>query len=169
MKTNTHEEISFTNCYTGIYLNKSEGTIAVDFKSSEIVLYLNTSLYQALAWLLTNANESKKLMDYIGWADDPRSSSKNEIIEVHGPDHAACLICSPQHERVQLNLEIGVSLDLRFADFKGLVELIKEAQNDLEWRRQLLQWTLAKDFTVHDKKNNDNNKDSKDYRDKEAI
>lgn len=142
MKTNTHEEISFTNCYAGIYLNKKEGTVAIDFKSSEIVLYLNISLYQAVAWLLANASESKELMDFVNWTVDPKSVSKNSLIEVHGPEHAACLICSPVHERVQLNLEIGVSLDLKFSDFKGLIELIQEAQNDLEWRRQLLQWTL---------------------------
>ena len=147
MKTNTHEEISFTNSHAGIYLNKQEGTIALDFKSSEIVLYLNTSLYQAIAWLLTSAEESKELMDYVTWVVNPRSSSKNTLIEVHGPEHAACLMCSPFHERVQLNLEIGVSIDLKFSDFKGLVELVVEAQNDLEWRRHLLQWTLDKETT----------------------
>ncbi len=147
MKTNTHEEISFTNSHAGIYLNKQEGTIALDFKSSEIVLYLNTSLYQAIAWLLTSAEESKELMDYVTWAVNPRSSSKSTLIEVHGPEHAACLMCSPFHERVQLNLEIGVSIDLKFSDFKGLVELVVEAQNDLEWRRHLLQWTLDRETT----------------------
>jgi hypothetical protein len=149
MKTNTHEEISFTNSHAGIYLNKQEGTIALDFKSSEIVLYLNTSLYQAIAWLLTSAEESKELMDYVNWVINPRSSTKNTLIEVHGPEHAACLMCSPFHERVQLNLEIGVSIDLKFSDFKGLVELVVEAQNDLEWRRHLLQWTLDKEATDH--------------------
>ena len=145
MKTNTHEEISFTNCYSGLYLNKQEGTIAIDFKSSEMVLYLNTSLYQAVAWLLASASESKELMDFVNWTVDPKTASRNSLIEVHGPEHSACLICSPAHERVQLNLEIGVSIDLKFADFKGLSELVKEAQNDLEWRRQLLQWTLKDD------------------------
>ena len=157
MKTNTHEEISFTNCYAGIYLNKKEGTVAVDFKSSEIVLYLNISLYQAVAWLLANASESKELMEFINWTVDPKSVSKASLIEVHGPEHAACLICSPVHERVQLNLEIGVSIDLKFSDFKGLTELIKEAQNDLEWRRQLLQWTL----TIDKEDREDNWKDKK--------
>ena len=156
MKTNTHEEISFTNCYAGLYLSKKEGTIAVDFKSSEMVLYLNISLYQALAWLLTNANESSELMDIVTWTVDPKSLSRNSLIEVHGPEHAVCLICSPSHERVQLNIEIGVSIDLKFADFKGLIDLIREAQNDLEWRRQLLQWTLTKE-------------DRKDNKDKRAI
>ncbi len=159
MKTNTHEEISFTNCHAGIYLSKSEGAVAVDFKSSEIVLYLNTSLYQALAWLLYSASEAKEIMDYVNWAVDPKSANKNTLIELHGPEHAACLICSPNHERVQLNLEIGVSIDLKFSDFKGLIELILEAQSDLEWRRQLLQWAIVKDT-------GDNHKDSKD---KKAI
>ena len=159
MKTNTHEEISFTNCHAGIYLSKSEGAIAVDFKSSEIVLYLNTSLYQALAWLLYTASETKEIMDYVTWTIDPKSASKKTLIELHGPEHAACLICSPSHERVQLNLEIGVSIDIKFSDFKGLMELTLEAQNDLEWRRQLLQWALANDI-------GDNHKDSKD---KKAI
>ena len=155
MKTNTHEEISFTNCHAGIYLSKAEGAIAVDFKSSEIVLYLNTSLYQALAWLLYTSSETKEIMDYISWTVDPKSAGKNTLLELHGPGHAACLICSPGHERVQLNLEIGVSIDLKFSDFKGLMELILEAQNDLEWRRQLLQWALANDAS-------NNHKDSKD-------
>lgn len=147
MKTNTHEEISFTNCHAGIYLSKGEGAIAIDFKSQEIVLYLNTALYQALAWLVLNAATSKELMNYITWTLDPKSADKNSIIEIHGPEHAACLVCSPTHERVQLNLEIGASIDLKFSDFKGLHELIQEAQDDLEWRRQLLRWTLANDIT----------------------
>ena len=155
MKTNTHEEISFTNCHAGIYLSKSEGAIAVDFKSSEMVLYLNTSLYQALAWLLYTTSETKEIMDYITWTIDPKSTNKKTLIELHGPEHAACLICSPSHERIQLNLEIGVSIDLKFSDFKGLVELVLEAQSDLEWRRQLLQWALTNDTS-------DNHKDSKD-------
>lgn len=155
MKANTHEEISFTNCYAGLYLNKKEGTVALDLKSSEIVLYLNTSLYQSLAWLINQAGESKELMDFINWTIDPKSVSRNTILEVHGPAHSACLICSPIHERVQLNLEIGISLDLKFTDFKGLIDLVKEAQNDLEWRRHLLQWTLQKDVTDHQKNNTD--------------
>ena len=159
MKINTHEEISLTNCHAGIYLNKKEGAIALEVKSSEIVLYLNTSLYQAVAWLLTNANETKELMDFVTWTVDPKSVSRNSLIEVHGPEHSACLICSPLHERVQLNLEIGLSIDLKFTDFKGLIDLVKEAQNDLEWRRQLLQWALDNDI-------NDNHKDS---RDRKAI
>lgn len=161
MKTDTHEEIAFTNCHAGIYLNKKEGAVALDFKSSEIVLYLNTSLYQAVAWLLYNANECQELMDFVNWNVDPKSANRNALIEVHGPDHSACLVCSPTHERVQLNLEIGVSVDLKFSDFKGLVDLIKEAQDDLEWRRQLLQWSHNKDIT-----DTDNHKDSKD---KKAI
>ena len=159
MKTNTNEEISFTNCYVGIYLNKNEGVIAIDFKSSELVLYLNTSLYQSLAWLLYNASEYKKLMDYINWEVDPKSAHKSSIIEVHGPDHAACLVCPLNHERVQVNLEIGVSIDLKFADFKGLIDLVNEAQNDLEWRRELLKWTFNKqinDIQITDKRDKDN-------------
>ncbi len=155
MKTNTNEEISFTNCHAGIYLSKAEGAIAVDFKSSEIVLYLNTALYQALAWLLYSTSETKEIMDYITWTVDPKSATKNTLIELHGPGHAACLICSPTLERIQLNLEIGVSIDLKFSDFKGLMELILEAQDDLEWRRQLLQWSMVRDSS-------DTHKDSKD-------
>lgn len=155
MKTDTHEEISFTNCHAGIYLNKKEGAVAIDFKSSEIVLYLNTSLYQALAWLLHNAGECQELMNFITWTVDPKSASRNTLIEVHGPNHAACLACSPLQERIQLNLEIGVSVDLKFSDFKGLMELMKEAQSDLDWRRQLLQWTLSKDITDHHKTDKD--------------
>lgn len=149
MKTDTHEEISFTNCYSGLYLNKKEGAIALDFKSQEIVLYLNTSLYQAIAWLLFNAAECKELMDFVTWTTNPKTAAKNALIEIHGPEHSACLACSPTYERVQLNLEIGVSIDLKFSDFKGLIDLIREAQDDLEWRRQLLQWTLNKDINDH--------------------
>ena len=152
MKTNTNEEISFTNCYTGLYLNKKEGAIALEFKPTEIVLYLNTSLYQSLAWLLNNANDCKELMDFVNWSIDPKSVAKNSLIEIHGPDHSICLVCSPHHERVQLNFETGVSIDLKYADFKGLVELINEAQNDLEWRRQLLQWTFNREPKENHKK-----------------
>lgn len=157
MKTNTHEEISFTNCHAGIYLNKLEGAVAIEVKSSEIVLYLNTSLYQAFAWLILNSGENKELMDYVNWTVDPKSASKKALIEIHGPEHAACLACFPVHERVQLNLEIGVSVDLKFSDYKGLMELIQEAQGDFEWRRGLLQWTLNNDFPD----NHRNNKDKK--------
>lgn len=155
MKTNTHEEISFTNCHAGIYLNKLEGAVAIEVKSSEIVLYLNTSLYQAFAWLVLNSSECKELMDFVSWVIDPKLANKNALIEIHGPEHAACLACSPVHERVQLNLEIGVSLDLKFSDYKGLMELIQEAQNDLEWRRNLLQWTLKNDTPDKHKNNKD--------------
>lgn len=152
MKTDTYEEISFTNCYAGVYLNKKEGAIALDFKSQEIVLYLNTSLYQGLAWLLCSANECKELMDFVTWSVNPKAVSRNSIIEMHGPEHSVCLVCMPSHERVQLNFEIGISVDMKFADFKGLVDLIREAQDDLEWRRHLLQWTLKKDSSDHHKK-----------------
>ena len=158
MKIDTHEEISFTSSHAGLYLSKKEGAIAVDFKSSELVMYLNTSLYQALAWLLNLASDCKELMDFINWTCDPAKTHKNALIEIHGPEHSACLVCIPSHERVQLNLEIGVSVDLKFSDFKGLLELIKEAQSDLDWRRQLLQWSLNNDITDH---HNHNDKDKK--------
>lgn len=158
MKTNTQEEISFINSHAGLYLNKNEGTIAVEFKSSEIVLYLNTSLYQSLAWLLQSSSDKKELMDIVNWTIDPMQTPKNSILELHGPEHAVCLVCVPRQERVQLNLEIGVSIDLKFADFKGLIELIKEAQNDLEWRRYLLQWSLNKELTDRHKKENKDRK-----------
>ena len=157
MKTDTHEEISFTNCHAGIYLNKKEGSVAVEFKSSEIVLYLNTSLYHALAWLLHNACDTQELMNYITWTSDPKSASRTALIEVHGPNHSACLACAPAQERIQLNLEIGVSIDLKFSDFKGLTEIVKEAQADLDWRRQLLIWTLNKETNDH----HTNSKDKK--------
>ena len=158
MKINTQEEISFTNSYAGIYLNKKEGAVALEVKSSEIVLYLNTSLYQAVAWLLYNASQCQELMDFVNWNVDPKSANRNTLIEVHGPEHSACLVCSPTHERIQLNLEIGVSIDLKFSDFKGLLELVKEAQADLEWRRQLLRWSNNnKDIT-----DTDNHRDNKD-------
>lgn len=155
MKTNTHEEISFTNCHAGIYLNKLEGAVAIEIKSSEIVLYLNTSLYQGFAWLVLNSSGCKELMDFVNWTVDPKSANKDALIEIHGPEHAACLACSPVHERVQLNLEIGVSVDLKFSDYKGLMELIQEAQNDLEWRRTLLQWTFKSDTADKRKSNKD--------------
>lgn len=160
MKTNTHEEISFTNCHAGIYLSKKEGAIAVEFKTSEIVLYLNTSLYQSLAWLLQNALDCKELMNFATWTIDPTTAPRNALIEIHGPEHSVCLACVPSHERVQLNFEIGASIDLKFADFIGLAELTKEAQNDLEWRRQLLQWTFNNDSQEH-RKGNIDQKDKK--------
>ncbi|MBI2995592.1 MAG: hypothetical protein HYY52_02660 [Candidatus Melainabacteria bacterium] len=161
MKINTQEEISFTNSYAGVYLNKKEGAVAIEFKSPEIVLYLNTSLYQSMAWLFLNASECTEIMGFVNWAVDPKSASRNSLIEVHGPEHAACLVCSPNHERIQLNLEIGISVDLKFSDFKGLIELVKEAQGDLEWRRQLLTWSINKDKDI-DQHNNDK-------KDKKAI
>lgn len=161
MKTETHEEISFTNCHAGLHLSKKEGAVAVDFKSSEIVLYLNTSLYQALAWLLYTASDCKELVGFTSWAVDPKLTSKSSLIELHGPEHAVCLICVPSQERVQLNFEIGVSIDLKFSDFNGLVELVKEAQNDLEWRRNLLQWTYKQDIRQDNYRNNRDNKDKK--------
>lgn len=160
MKIDTDEEISFTNCYSGLYLNKKEGAVAIDFRSSEIVIYLNTSLYQALAWLLHNASSCEQLMSVVNCSIDPAVTKKASLIEVHGPEHAVCLICAPEHERVQLNLEIGVSLDLKYADFKGLAEIIQEAQNDLEWRRQLLQWS----FSNNTSENHNNEQDKKDKR-----
>ena len=158
MKTNTNEEISFTNCYAGLYLSKSEGAIAIEFKSQEIVIYLNTSLYQSLAWLLYSSNQCKEIMDFIDWRIDPKSVSKNCFVELHGPDHAACLICSPKHERVQVNLEIGLSIDLKFSDFKGLMDLIIEAQDDLEWRKELLQWTYNNSSITDSYKNSKDRK-----------
>ncbi len=163
MKTDTHEEISFTNSSAGIHLTKQEGAIAVDFKSSEVVLYLNTSLYHSLAWLIQSACDSKKLMDYITWTIDPKSA-KQSLVEVHGPDHSVCLVCSPNHERIQLNFEIGLSIDLKFNDFLGLADLIKEAQSDLDWRRLLLQWTYCKESEEHK-----HNKDNWDNKNKKII
>ena len=156
MKTDTNEEISFTNSNAGIHLNKQEGAIALDFKSQEVVLYLNTSLYQSLAWLLQASCDTEKLMQLVTWTVDPKSASKSALIEVHGPDHSVCLVCSPTHERIQLNFEIGISIDLKFSDFLGLTTLIKEAQSDLEWRRQILQWTYCKHSEEHRSKDWDN-------------
>lgn len=156
MKINNNEEISFTNASGGFHLNKEEGAIAVDFKSSEMVLYLNTSLYQGFAWLLVQADQCEELMKYVNWTFTPEEKSQRKLIEIHGPGHSVCLACSPKHERVQLNFEIGVSLDLRYSDFKGIIELAKEAQNDLEWRRQLLKWGYTKES--HDLHQKDNKK-----------
>lgn len=155
MKINTDEEISFTNSHAGIYLSKKEGSVAIEFKSSEIILYLNTSLYQSLAWLLQNALDNTQLMDFVNWAVDPRIILTNKIIELHSPEHSVCLACIPKHERVQLNFEIGASIDLKFSDFKGLAELVAEAQNDLEWRRCFLQWAFTSDVSEHFRNNND--------------
>ncbi len=152
MKTDTFEEISFTNCHAGIYLNKKEGAVALDIKSQEIVLYLNTSLYQAFAWLLQNASYCKELMNFVNWKVDPKAVAKNSVIEIHGPEHSICLVCVPNQERVQLNFEIGISVDFKFADFKGLIELVREAQDDLDWRRSLLTWTLTKQVSDTHKK-----------------
>ena len=158
MKTNTHEEISFTNCYAGIYLSKKEGAIAVEFKSSEAILYLNITLYQSLAWLLQNAKDTKELMDFVTWKKTPALAPKNSVIELHGPEHSVCLACIPFNERVQLNFEIGVSMDLKFSEFLGLVELVMEAQSDLEWRRELLLWTFNSEIQDHKTERIDKNR-----------
>ena len=53
-----------------------------------------------------------------------------------------CMACTPSYERVKLTFEIGVAVDLSFADYQGLASLLKEAQADLEWRRELLRFNL---------------------------
>ncbi|MCA9818431.1 MAG: hypothetical protein KC652_25185, partial [Cyanobacteria bacterium HKST-UBA01] len=49
----------------------------------------------------------------------------------------------PNCERVKLTFDLGMAIDLSFADFQGLAELIREAQADLEWRRELLRWNMS--------------------------
>ncbi len=140
MKTSSQYQISFANAYADLYLDKENGEFALDLRRQEITIYLNSNQYGALVLLIQESNENEELMDYILWKKDPLQCDDSQLFEVCGPDHVVCLACTPNCERIKLTFDLGVAIDLAFADFQGLNELILEAQADLEWRRELLRW-----------------------------
>ena len=87
----------------------------------------------------------------MNWQKDPGECDENLIFEICGPEHMVCMACTPNYELVKLTFELGVAIDLSFADYQGLASLIKEAQADLEWRRELLRWNMpdtGPDFAI---------------------
>ncbi len=138
MKTSTQTTISFANAFADLYLDKEAGEFALDFRRQEVTIYMTNTQYQALVLLLQQSLEDEQFVEYLNWQKDPLQCEENELIEVCGPDHIVCLSCAYNFERVKLTFEIGMAIDLSFAYFLGLSNLIKEAQADLEWRRELL-------------------------------
>ncbi len=143
MKTSTAFQISFANAFADLYLDKENGEFALDFRRQEVTIYLNNTQYQALVLLVQQSLEDETFIEYLDWQKDPLQCEENQMFEVCGPDHMVCMSCSPNCERVKLTFDIGLAIDLSFADFQGLASLIKEAQADLEWRRELLRLNSA--------------------------
>jgi hypothetical protein len=142
MKTSTTYQISFANAFADLYLDKENGEFALDFRRQEVTIYLNNTQYQALVLLVQKSLEDEQFMEYLNWQKDPLQCDESQLFEVCGPDHIVCMSCSPTCERVKLTFDLGMAIDLSFADFQGLAGLVKEAQADLEWRRELLRWNL---------------------------
>lgn len=138
MKTSSQTQISFANAFADLYLDKDNGEFALDFRRQEVTIYLTNTNYQALVLLVQQSLEDEQFVEYLNWQKDPLQCDENDIIEVCGPDHMVCMSCAPNWERVKLTFDMGMAIDLSFADFQGLASLIKEAQADLEWRRELL-------------------------------
>lgn len=138
MKTSSQLQISFANAFADLYLDKENGEFALDFRRQEVTIYLTNTQYQALVLLVQQSLEDEQFVEYLNWQKDPLQCDENEIIEVCGPDHMVCMSCAFSWERVKLTFDIGMAIDLSFADFLGLASLVKEAQADLEWRRELL-------------------------------
>ncbi|MBA4076512.1 hypothetical protein KBI23_07635 [bacterium] len=143
MKTSTAFQISFANAFADLYLDKENGEFALDFRRQEVTIYLNNTQYQALVLLVQQSLEDDTFIEYLDWQKDPLQCDETQMFEVCGPDHMVCMSCSPNCERVKLTFDIGLAIDLSFADFQGLASLIKEAQADLEWRRELLRLNNA--------------------------
>jgi hypothetical protein len=143
MKTSTGNQISFANAFADLYLDKETGEFALDFRRQEVTIYLNHTQYQALVLLVQQSVEDEQFIELLNWERDPLQCDDNQVFEVCGPDHIVCMSCVPNCERVKLTFELGVAIDLSFADYQGLSGLIKEAQADLEWRRELLKWNMA--------------------------
>lgn len=142
MKTSTAYQISFANAFADLYLDKENGEVALDLRRQEITVYLNQTQYQALVLLVQSSLEDEEFLDYLNWQKDPLQCDENLIFEICGPEHMVCMACTPSYERVKLTFDLGVAVDLSFADYQGLASLIKEAQADLEWRRELLRWNM---------------------------
>lgn len=143
MKTSTAQHISFANAFADLYLDKQTGEFALDYRRQEVTVYLNNTQYQALVLLIQQGMEDEQFVEYLNWIRDPLQCEDNQIFEVCGPDHIVCMTCTPNCERVKLTFDLGMAIDLSFADFQGLADLIKEAQADLEWRRELLRWNMS--------------------------
>jgi hypothetical protein len=145
MKTSSQTQISFANAFADLYLDKDNGEFALDFRRQEVTIYLTNTNYQALVLLVQQSLEDEQFVEYLNWQKDPLQCDENDIIEVCGPDHMVCMSCAPNWERVKLTFDMGMAIDLSFADFQGLASLIKEAQADLEWRRELLRLNSTPD------------------------
>ena len=143
MKTSTAHHISFANAFADLYLDKQNGEFALDFRRQEVTVYLNHTQYQALVLLIQQGMEDEQFVEFLTWVKDPLQCEDNQMFEVCGPDHIVCMTCTPNCERVKLTFDLGMAIDLSFADFQGLTELIREAQADLEWRRELLRWNMS--------------------------
>ena len=143
MKTSTAYQISFANAFADLYLDKENGEFALDFRRQEVTTYLTNTQYQALVLLIQQSLEDEQFIEYLNWEKDPLQCEETQLFEVCGPDHIVCMSCSPNCERVKLTFDLGIAIDLSFADFQGLASLIKEAQADLEWRRELLRWNMS--------------------------
>jgi hypothetical protein len=142
MKTSTNYQISFANASADLYLDKENGEVALDLRRQEITVYLNQTQYQALVLLVQQSLEDKGFVDYLEWLEDPLQCDENKLFEICGPEHMVCMACTPCFERVKLTFDLGVAIDLSFADYQGLAGLLREAQADLEWRRELLRWNM---------------------------
>lgn len=145
LKTSTAYQISFANAFADLYLDKESGEFALDFRRQEVTIYLNYMQYQALVLLLQQSQEIEEFNEFLSWQKDPLQCDENQLFEVCGPDHIVCMSCTPTCERVKLTFDLGIAIDLSFADFQGLSNLIKEAQSDLEWRRELFRWNSISD------------------------
>jgi hypothetical protein len=143
MKISSAYQISFANPFADLYLDKENGEFALDFRRQEVTVYLNNTQYQALVLLIQQSLENEDFADYVHWQRDPLQCEDDLLFEVCGPDHVVCLACTPNCERVKLTFDLGMAIDLSFADFQGLAGLIKEAQADLEWRRELLRLNMS--------------------------
>jgi hypothetical protein len=143
MKTSDNYRISIANAFADLYLDKENGEFALDFRRQEVTVYLNHSQYQALVLLIQQSLEDEQFTEYLNWQKDPLLCDESQIFEVCGPEHMVCMACTPNCERVKLTFDLGLAIDLSFADFQGLAHLVKEAQADLEWRRELLRWNMS--------------------------
>ncbi|MBK9202666.1 MAG: hypothetical protein IPL73_09555 [Candidatus Obscuribacter sp.] len=160
MKTSSALQISFANAFADLYLDKENGEFALDFRRQEVTIYLTNAQYQALVLLVQQSLEDEQFIEYLNWQKDPLQCDENEIIEVCGPDHMVCMSCAYNWERVKLTFEIGIAIDLSFADYQGLASLIKEAQADLEWRRELLRLNASQDAELEGEGDTDSDTDT---------
>jgi hypothetical protein len=143
MKTSTAHHISFANAFADLYLDKENGEFSLDFRRQEVTLFLQNIQYQALVLLIQQSLEDQQFLEFLSWEKDPLQCDESQLFEVCGPEHIICMACTPNCERVKLTFDLGLAIDLSFADFQGLASLIKEAQADLEWRRELLRWNMS--------------------------